>query len=569
MRPGERISVINEKEEATRLRLEELRRKYVAQIPAKVQQIEDALRAIHQKWDAEGADNLVRMLHTLAGSAGTFGLSEIRTAARLMESELRASITQGTVPPGDVRVRMTSCCAAMKEAGAVPDDITQDRMALSPLPLPRETGLPSSGDTVFVVDDDPRVVENLALQIGHYGYNVESYNRPDDLVEALKKATPSAIIMDLGFPEGRLAGAESLDEVQKGREGRIPVLFLSGRSDFEARLTAVRANSDAYFTKPVDMNKLLERLDVLTKRQPPLSYRILIVDDEPELAFSHEAMLQQAGMTTSVVTDPFEVMESLAVFRPELILMDVYMPRCNGLELAKVIRQNEAFVDIPIVFLSSETDIDRQMIAMSRGGDDFLSKPIQPSHLILSVSLRAERYRVLRTFMIRDSLTGLLNHTRIKEQLDHEVARAQRQGLVFTLAMIDIDHFKSVNDTYGHPAGDQVLKSLSCLLKQRLRKTDLAGRYGGEEFAIILGGPDCNTSETIMNDIRSNFSHIRHQYGDREFTVTFSCGLASFPHYEQCSELINAADRALYEAKRSGRNQVVCAPIPSQISVAK
>ncbi len=554
------MSVVNQKEEATHLRLKELRRKYVAQVPDKVQQIEDALRALARKWDARIAENLAGMLHTLTGSAGTFGLSEIRAAARLIESELRASLKQGTVPSDDVRSQMTLCCASMKEAGLDSDGPARVRLAVSVLPLPRKTGVPPGGDTVFIVDDDPEIIENLALQIGHYGYHVESFIRPGDLVGALKKTTPSAIIMDLGFPEGRLAGAEILDEVQKGRETPIPVLFLSGRGDFEARLTAVRASSDAYFTKPVDMNKLLDRLDVMTKRQPQAPYRILIVDDEPELASYHEAILQQAGMTTAAVTDPFNVLESLAVFRPELILMDVYMPRCNGLELAKVIRQNEAFIDIPIVFLSSETDIDQQLIAMSRGGDDFLSKPIQPSHLILSVALRAERYRILRTLMIQDSLTGLLNHTRIKEQLDHEVARAQRQGSVCTLAMIDIDHFKTVNDSYGHQVGDQVLKSLSCLLRQRLRKTDLVGRYGGEEFAVVLGGTDSNEAKMIMDNIRSHFSHIRHQCGDGEFSITFSCGVATFPHYKQCSELIYAADRALYEAKRSGRNQVICAP---------
>ncbi len=553
----EGVGMVNEKDETTRFRLKELHRKYLAQLPDKVRQIEKALSAVNQKWDAEKAGNLARMLHTLAGSAGTFGLSEVRAAAHAMESELRTDIKQGTALSDDFRVRITSRFTAVKEA-AVLDDSAQNRMAAAP--LLHETGRTTGNDTIFVVDDDPQVVHNLALQIGHYGYSVESFSRPGDLVAALKNATPSAIIMDLGFPEGRLAGAEILEEVQEGREPRIPVLFLSGRGDFEARLMAVRAGSEAYFTKPVDMSRLLDRLDVLTKRQVRASYRVLIVDDETELASYHEAILQQAGMTTAVVTDPLDVMDTLDVFRPELILMDVYMPRCNGLELAKVIRQNDAFIDVPIVFLSSETDIDRQLSAMSRGGDDFLSKPIQPSHLIISVSLRAERYRVLRTFMTQDSLTGLLNHTRIKEQLDIEVVRAQRQGLVCTLAMIDIDNFKFVNDTYGHPAGDQVLKSLSYLLKQRLRKTDFVGRYGGEEFAIIMGDTDGEMAKTILNDIRSNFSQVRHKYGDNEFAVTISCGLASFPHYEQCSELIYAADRALYEAKRSGRNQVVCAP---------
>jgi len=550
--------MVNEKNETTRKRLKDLRWKYISQLPRKMQELEDAFRAVDQQWDAERAGELAAMLHALAGSAGTFGFSEMRSAARTLESELRTCLRQELAPSDVARARMTSSVAALKAAADAPDRAGEQGIAIAP--VTREGNTAPGGNIVYIIDDDPLVVKSLELQIGHFGYQVESFSRPGDLIAAVKAATPSAVIMDLGFPEGRLAGAAVVEEVQRGREAPIPVLFLSGRSDFEARLTAVRAGSDAYFTKPVDIGRLLDRLDVITKRQVQAPYRIMIVDDEMELASYHETILQHAGMSTTVVTDPLDVMESLVVFRPELILMDLYMPQCNGFELAKVIRQNEAFIDIPIVFLSSETDIDQQLSALGRGGDDFLSKPIQPTHLIQAVAFRAERYRVLRTFMIQDSLTGLLNHTKIREQLDLEVTRAERQGLVCTLAMIDIDHFKSVNDTYGHPAGDQVLKSLSCLLKQRLRKTDSIGRYGGEEFAIILVGTDSDTAKKILNDLRANFSTIRHQYGNNEFTVTFSCGVASFPNYEKSAEVIDAADRALYEAKRSGRNQVVCAP---------
>jgi diguanylate cyclase (GGDEF)-like protein len=158
-----------------------------------------------------------------------------------------------------------------------------------------------------------------------------------------------------------------------------------------------------------------------------------------------------------------------------------------------------------------------------------------------------------------DSLTGLLNHTKTKEYLDKEISRAARQGSGLAFAMLDIDRFKSINDTYGHPAGDRVIVSLSRLLRQRLRKTDIVGRYGGEEFALVLAGADEKSAAKVVDEIRLSFGQVRHNCDGAEFSATFSCGVAGFPRYGDAISLCNAADKALYEAKHKGRNMVVLA----------
>jgi len=240
--------------------------------------------------------------------------------------------------------------------------------------------------------------------------------------------------------------------------------------------------------------------------------------------------------------------------------MDLYMPSCTGLELAGVIRQQESFVGIPIVFLSSEKNVGTQLEAMRLGGDDFLTKPISPPHLLSAITTRVERARALRASMIQDSLTGLLNHVRILDQLSIEIARAQREKIPLTFAMIDIDHFKSINDDYGHPSGDRVIKSLARLLKQRLRKTDCIGRYGGEEFAVILPNSDIQSIYPLLEKIRDIFAKIRHTPPTNkfEFSVTFSAGIASLsPKLNSVDALLQGADRALYAAKNQGRNQII------------
>jgi diguanylate cyclase (GGDEF)-like protein len=376
------------------------------------------------------------------------------------------------------------------------------------------------------------------------------------LTPALVKCTPAAIIMDVVFPEGALAGPRTLADLAPQMEKPPPLIFISSRGDLSARLQAVRAGGVAYFTKPVDIAALIDQLDELTTSESPEPYRVLIVDDSPSLASFYAFTLQRAAMVTQTVTDPGRLLETLSEFNPELILMDMYMPDCTGAELAQVIRQQEAYVSVPIVFLSTETDMGKQLATMQLGGDDFLTKPIEPEHLVSAVAARVHRYRVLRSYMERDSLTGLLNHTKIKEQLEVEINRVKRQKHPLAFAMIDIDHFKSVNDTYGHPTGDRVIKSLSKLLHQRLRRTDVIGRYGGEEFAVIFGDTDGATAAKVVDDIRAAFAQVRQHAEGGEFSVTFSGGVAEFPRFGSAADISGAADRALYEAKHAGRNRV-------------
>jgi diguanylate cyclase (GGDEF)-like protein len=291
-------------------------------------------------------------------------------------------------------------------------------------------------------------------------------------------------------------------------------------------------------------------------------YRVVLVDDATDQADYYAAILRDAGMRCAIVSDPHQLMEALQEFNPELVLMDIYLPHCRGDELARVIRQNDAFLSLPIVFLSVEKDFERQIEAMSLGGDDFLTKPIAPVHLRRMVASRVERYRELRVLMLHDSLTGLVNHSRLQQQLDIEFARALRQSQPLSLAMIDIDHFKRVNDVHGHQIGDRVLKNLARFLRQRLRTSDVVGRYGGEEFAVVLSGTPGNMAEEVVNALRRDFAAIPHETGAEPITVTFSAGIASLPGHASARELGQAADQALYRAKNAGRNCVVRDPGP-------
>jgi diguanylate cyclase (GGDEF)-like protein len=325
-------------------------------------------------------------------------------------------------------------------------------------------------------------------------------------------------------------------------------------------LKTIRAGGVAFLQKPVNLVSLIDKLDELNIQYESDPYRVLIVEDQATVASYYQMVLKMSGMATDVVLDPMKVLQQMAEFHPDLILMDLYMPGIDGIELAKLIRQIDEYVSTPIVFLSSEEDFSKHIEALNLGGDDFLTKPIKATHLVALVKSRLERLRILRSYMVRDSLTGLLNHTSFRGQLMQEINRAKRQNARLAFAMLDIDQFKQINDTYGHPVGDTVLKSLSRLLRQRLRKSDIVGRYGGEEFVALLLDVDAANTIQIMDEVRSHFSEIRHFSPARGlFTTTFSCGIATFPEFDNANLLIDAADQALYAAKAAGRNRVVLA----------
>jgi diguanylate cyclase (GGDEF)-like protein len=300
-------------------------------------------------------------------------------------------------------------------------------------------------------------------------------------------------------------------------------------------------------------------LDQFRQHSQDAPFRILIIDDDELLASHFRLVLENAGMEAFALSDPRQALDVVKSFRPEMILLDLYMPNYPGADLARTIRQDNDWLAVPIVYLSSERNIGAQLAAMEQGGDDFLTKPISDPHLVTAVRIRAERARSLSDLMYRDSMTGLLRHARIKDQLVVECERAKRSNEALCAAMLDIDHFKLVNDNYGHAVGDRVIKALAQLLKQRARKTDILGRYGGEEFAIILPACNIEMAKQVLDDIRQRFNSIIFAYPGGVFSVTLSGGIAQMSEELSDHALLAAADGALYRSKQGGRNRISAA----------
>lgn len=533
-----------------------LRQSYRTQLPVKIDEINKAARL---PYDGNSADTrrfletLEGLAHKLSGSGATFGFPEISVAAKALENACEEALNHSKLSAPAAIEATASLIVSLQ-------DVVSEALSEDSLPGFDATIGASSNVTeniLLIISDDETETSRLESDLVNSDFSVRHIKHGTDIESSLREIQPAAIVVDVAANRDDESGLPKIDQLRERDIFEGPLIVISDTGDIHMRLQAARASAETFMIKPVSSSDLLDVLEQHLSTEGDEDFRILIVDDDISTAKYTEVILQGAGMIAEIVTDPMLVMDKLDDFGPELILMDLYMPGCSGQELAVVVRQQESFSTIPIVFLSGEADIDKQLTAMRSGGDDFLTKPIKPRHLISSVRTRVRRFRMLRSRMVRDSMTGLLNHTTTHEFLENEVARAKRGKTSLSVAALDIDHFKSVNDTHGHAVGDQVIKSLSRLLKQRLRSNDVIGRMGGEEFAAVLAGTPIEKANEIFMGIRQAFSDIEHPSGDKTFSVTLSCGIAEYPSRETPVELLEAADKALYEAKHSGRNRVV------------
>ncbi|MBF0626771.1 MAG: diguanylate cyclase [Magnetococcales bacterium] len=543
-------------------RIAKLRATFIDQLPERIAQARELLNRLQeQPGDPSVLEEMHRFFHGIKGTGRSFGLRELGVAAAQAE-HWTTSLMEATRPndPDEwlqqLEKYLDLITLMIDKVRAAPPDAQPESS-----PLLTESndadGLNRRGRLVYICDDDMLTLEQLSSQLRCFGFKTLTFVNPHTLQAAVRDRRPDAVLMDIMFPQGHEAGPDAMTALRLEIGFSVPTIYFSARADFSARLAAVRAGGEAYFHKPVRALEMVAALDAITAHQLPDPFRILVIDDEPAVAEYHALILEGSGMVTRILSEPSRILEELQEFRSDLVLMDMYMPNCLGQDLARLIRQMPDYVGLPIVFLSGETDRKKQDSAMRIGAEGFLTKPVNPDDLISAVAVRAERMRALRSLMIRDSLTGLFNHTTTTQMLENAMATAQRSGTPLCFAMIDIDRFKSVNDTYGHPVGDQVILALSRVLHQRLRGSDVVGRYGGEEFAIILQDVALERASRLINELRLDFSRVQFHATKGRFSCTFSAGIAGMAGHASLESLREAADRALYLAKNNGRNRVV------------
>jgi len=531
---------------------------YARKLPEKLAQIGALWMVVRDEapssWPVDALSNLHRMVHSLAGSGTTFGFAEVSKYARRAEIVLKPLALAGVAPGAAQKRDLEAALRAL------------EIVAVSPLAPFGADGFdladasPDSRDIVLL-SDAPESVRSWVPAVEAFGYHVQICASARSFQLAVGRACAALIIDTSVEPDALVVDGEPIASLLEpvGAGTLFPLLWTAQSSALSTRLAATRLGGAAFLSQPVDVDDLVGKLDALTASPSPEPFRVLVMDDEPALTRLYSLILRQAGMEVCEVNDPLTIMEPMLAFKPDIVLIDVLMPGVKGTELAAVLRQQDAFGNTPIVFLSVDNDPTAQQSALRSGGDGFLCKPIEPRNLVSAVSIRASRSRSLKQLISNDIVTGLPNHTRLKEQLEIEVARAMRLNHEISFALVDIDHFRHVNECHGYAAGDRMLRALARMLSQHVRQTDVVGRYGGEEFAVILSGAGNANAARRMDEVRAAFASLTHCAGGEEFRATFSCGVSTAPPGSDSSSLCEAAVTALQVAKTQGRNRIASA----------
>ena len=412
---------------------------------------------------------------------------------------------------------------------------------------------------VLVVDADPKVREQLERHGREKLVNVIALASPEDALATARSERVDAAVLDSGLGTaavtlaGRLRALPGMD--------RLPLAFISAQGDVEMRVAAARAGAAIFMAKPIDPYAFGAAVDQMLAmgRQEHERMRVLVVDDDREFAACVAAVLEPHGIAVSSEPDATHLTETLEEAKPDLVLLDALLPGVSGWDAVRVLRAIPEWRDVPILFLTSQTDLESRIAAFDAGADDYLAKPLVPEELVARVRVRLDRRRLLRETTENDPLTGCLSRRALLDRLASRLSEARRHARTLSVALIDLDRFKRVNDAYGPRVGDQVLMALGRLFVERFRLEDLRGRWGGEEFAIAFPNEPAPTAGAVLSRVLDEFRRIPFQSeGGERFFVTFSAGIASFPaDGVGVDALIRAADRRLYDAKRHGRARVV------------
>jgi len=404
---------------------------------------------------------------------------------------------------------------------------------------------------LYLLTDDGRSGQNLADELRARSFEVDVLTAVDELVE-LAGALPADVVL---VDRPHAAAVETIGEAMKPIRARanqlVRMALITDSDDVMARLAARRAGMDAVIVKPHGGADVANRLrDLFASGEP--SYRVLIVEDDRAQALFAEGVLRNAGMETRIVLDALDVLPTLDAFAPDLILMDVHMPVANGIELTALIREREAFVHTPIVFLTGEQDEEVRFNALDAGGDDFLSKPIRPKHLIASVQGRIRRYRDVQQIRERDTGAasvdaGIVERGRMMARIDQLITEGRSRGGVVFLEMQTI---AKLRERLGLGQFERLHVEALDLLKP-LAGERLVCRFADGGFLVLDASLDADELLMLGVQLREALAAHAFQLGEQRVQTPAVAGVAPLvPEFTDAGALLNAVEKTAHAARK-------------------
>ena len=446
---------------------------------------------------------------------------------------------------------------------------------------------------ILVVDDLLPNRKLLEAKLKGEYYNVMTAEGGIQALEIVKETPPDVILLDVMMPD--MDGFETCRAIKSNpKTADIPIVMVTALSELKDRIEGLNAGADDFLTKPINDLALFARIrslvrlksmtdelklrdvtaDHMNERLAPdkindiSGSKIMIVDDDEIQAQQIHHKLNELKIEVDVVNEPQVAVKMTETKSFDMIMVSTQMAAADGLHLCTHLRSQEKTRNTPLLIIVEDDNTDLLIKALDMGINDYLITPIESSEVIarVKIQVRRKKYQDELTatrdenleMAIRDGLTNLYNRRYFDSHIQVMLKDSLTTGKPMALVMVDMDHFKQVNDTYGHQSGDDILKELAKRIMDNVRPTDLVARYGGEEFVIIM--PD-----TSLKNAAEVADRVRKIVEAKEFAIsapphkinkTISLGLSIAKNDDTIEKLINRADKALYHVKNTGRNKV-------------
>lgn len=544
-------------QDALNLRLADINAHYLEKLPEKLDQIERLWNKLRYfNWSADGLTVLYTIVHTLAGNGKTFGFPQASEYAKNIAEQLHVYINNGEIPNATQQNEISKLVEQLTKSS---EHSNQSIIAGHSVEIKLETTLQRHSHSIYIVDDDEHIADFLSAQLEAAGYQVEAFYTVHSAIQRIKDVAPSALIMDIMFPgEKNMYGILASEQIHEIAGKHIPTIFISARSDMTARLGALRAKGNAYFNKPIDPEKLISKLDNLILTKTCIG-RIAIIDDDVLVSEHNSIILQKYHYETLVVNHPLHALEEIQKFKPDLILMDVHMPDINGLELAQIIKQDDAYLTTPILFLSADKSEAVKQASMTISGDEFLTKDITKNELLHKIHTRLVTASLIKAqikeISKKDVATGLVTRQYFFSLLEKSIAEATNTT-AFYLMHISIDHFEYIAKQVGLLHLDDFAQYLIDTISHFLKSADIACHLTDQSIAVLCS-EDLTSIDAIAEKILKATAEKPFTQNDTRTEYSVSIGVAPINSSSTTNEqVITQAEQAVAQAQSQGGNQI-------------
>lgn len=509
-------------------------------IIARIDVMEEVLAALlEDRLDEDIRRTGMSEAHKLAGAAGTFGFPRASQLARTFEMAL--------APGAELDV------SRVPELAEVADAL---RRELDGPPVLGSSASPAPSDDRPLLLVVAPTGSGVALEAAQRGLRVVSVTDVDQARTAAGQERPHASLVDLSLP-----GALDLVAAFDASPAAFPVVVIGDAAGRSGRVEAARVGARGYSDPDAAPAELLDVVGRVLSRDAEEAPKILAVDDDPDVLAALGAVLRPAGYQVTTLTDPLAFWSTLTETSPDLLILDIELPRVSGLELCRMVRNDARWVTVPVLLLTAATEADSAERVFAAGGDDYVSKPILGPELVTRVGNRLERVRLYRSLSEIDALTGVVLRQRSEHTIGAFLSLAARTGSPLSLGVVDVDDLRRVNLDHGHALGDTVLRRVGALLRRQFRGEDVVARWGGEEFVVAMYGMPTHDGLARLAEVVEAVRDERFAANDGStVSVTVSVGVVEHRGDGDLKGLYRGASEALRLAKSRGGDRVATTP---------